>query len=619
MNAPHRSWKSATAWLDRRFGFHGAAHAARAAVAVALLFGLMSVWRGQDSNWDLRNYHLYNAYAWLTDRLATDLAPAQLQSYFVPWLDLPYFLAAQHWPRLTAMVLGTWHGLAFALAAGIGWLALAGRPGRHRLVPMLALAGCFSAVFLSELGTTMGDNTSAIFVLAALLLVLQAASVDGVPAGRMSWRWWLAGVVLGLGVSFKLTNAIYALALGVAVLSGPWSWTRRIKCAASLTVATTATIAVVAGPWLWGMWRQFGNPLFPQFNGWFQAPLAIPVSVADQRWLPSGVVEAALRPLKFTINPFLISEIPLLQIIWAVLYLLAIAAVASWLWRRSAGVVRQDVAVTTAARLLLVFFAVAFVAWLAVFSIHRYLAVLEVLAPLVLWLLAERVFAPALAARVATCAIVATIAVTLAGTWLTGWGNWGHAGWTDRPFRVDAPAMAQPAQSTVLLVGTEPQAWRIPFLPAAAAYASVGSNLPESEHYADTIRARIAARPGGVYAMLPADVDNRMVKRLARMAQINAWAGRLHLDRGDCGLLRKIARNRRADVQVGDGRCRLAPRAEESGRDVAVENRALADAAVQTLARYGLRMSPDGCRVHAASIGTEALPFQWCPVERPAP
>jgi hypothetical protein len=33
---------------------------------------------GLDSNWDLRNYHLYNPHAWLTGRMAIDIAPAQL-------------------------------------------------------------------------------------------------------------------------------------------------------------------------------------------------------------------------------------------------------------------------------------------------------------------------------------------------------------------------------------------------------------------------------------------------------------------------------------------------------------------------------------------------------------
>jgi hypothetical protein len=51
---------------------------------VPCLFGLYSLWLGADANWDLYNYHLYNAFAWLHGKLQTDLAPAGLQSYFNP-------------------------------------------------------------------------------------------------------------------------------------------------------------------------------------------------------------------------------------------------------------------------------------------------------------------------------------------------------------------------------------------------------------------------------------------------------------------------------------------------------------------------------------------------------
>ena len=42
---------------------------ALACVAIVLLCGLASLALGQDRSWDLRNYHLYNAYAWLHDRI----------------------------------------------------------------------------------------------------------------------------------------------------------------------------------------------------------------------------------------------------------------------------------------------------------------------------------------------------------------------------------------------------------------------------------------------------------------------------------------------------------------------------------------------------------------------
>ena len=69
---------------------------------------------GQDANWDLRNYHFYNAWAFLHGRLGWDLAPAQMQTFLNPLLDLPfYWMVAADWhPRLIAFVL--------AVPAGVG-------------------------------------------------------------------------------------------------------------------------------------------------------------------------------------------------------------------------------------------------------------------------------------------------------------------------------------------------------------------------------------------------------------------------------------------------------------------------------------------------------------------
>src|SRR5436190_23714620 len=84
-------------------------------VAAALLFGgFASLLRGVDTNWDLRNYHFYNPWAWLHGRLGFDYAPAQVQSYYSPLLDLPFYsLAAAHLPAFAITFL---MGLPFGLA-----------------------------------------------------------------------------------------------------------------------------------------------------------------------------------------------------------------------------------------------------------------------------------------------------------------------------------------------------------------------------------------------------------------------------------------------------------------------------------------------------------------------
>src|SRR5450755_4444839 len=75
------------------------------AIAVAGAISVFSL--GQDVNWDLRNYHFYNAWAFIHDRLGWDLAPAQLQTFHNPLLDLPfYWMVAAGWhPRLISVSL----------------------------------------------------------------------------------------------------------------------------------------------------------------------------------------------------------------------------------------------------------------------------------------------------------------------------------------------------------------------------------------------------------------------------------------------------------------------------------------------------------------------------------
>lgn len=582
-------------------GFQSRRGRATATVAVAALCALLALLRGQDMNWDLRNYHLHNAWAWLQGRVGLDLAPAQMQSYFAPWLDLPYYLLALHAPApLAGLLLGLLHGLAFLPAAWVAWRMLEGDARRGWLAPLLALSGLAGAAFLAELGNTMGDASTAPLVLGALALALPEGGRW--RGARLAW----AGLLLGAAVALKLTNAVYAVALGLAVLAAPGRWTARLWAATRLAAAALAVFALLDGPWLWTLWHTFGNPLFPQFNAWFQAPLAQPVSVADVRWLPSSLGEALLRPLLFTARPHLVSEVGMRQLIWALLYLAALATLAAWPLRRLRACARPATGDAAVARLFTVFFVAGFVLWLALFSIHRYLVVLELLAPLALWGLLQRLLPPRRVGRVAGPAIALSALVAL-----SGWGDWGHAGWRREAFRVERPA--GPAPAAVLLVGDQPQAWRLPFLWTDTTYASVGSNFPESAAYADRIR-RIAAS-GAVLAMLsPGESAVPIERRAQRIERLNRWAARLGLDDGDCALMRALARrNRRLDLAPDGGPCRFVA-ADDAAAALAQADAALMAQAQQILSRYGLALDADGCRDHASWIGDQAFAYRLCPV-----
>jgi len=560
----------------RYWAFDTRGNVIRVCLTVCLLTALASLLLGQDSNWDLRNYHLYNGWAALHGRLSIDLMPAQLQSYFVPWLDAGYYLlAVKDSPMLAAVVLGALHGLAFAAVTAVAWLVLEGDSRRAWLVPLLGLTSCLcSGVFLAELGDSMGDNTTAPLVIGALALTLRAARVDTARC------WLLAGLLLGLALAFKLTNTPYALGLGVAALAMPGCWARRLRRAALMTLAAIVVFAFIAGPWFYLVWKEFGNPLFPALNQWFHSPLAASAPYNDPTALPKNALQILTWPLLITANPGRIGEKFLYQLVWGTLYLLTILVIVQTVLRRAGhGWSGLSAPNQRVARMLVVFVAVSFVAWMSIFSLHRYLVPLELVAPLALWLLARRTLPAASAGKWAAGLIAACVATGCCAAFAMIKHNyWSHERWTRRGFAVEAPHMEQPEKATVLIVGNEPQAWRIPFLPRQASYIGIGTNLEDTLNsppgYDERIRQIVAHRGGTVYALFPGAQEN------ASCQCALSWL--LWVPRGG----------------IDD------------------QNRALTDTAEARLRNHGWQLQRESCTVHASYIGRGNYPFHWCKVTR---
>jgi hypothetical protein len=499
-------------------------------LAFPLFFGLLSLIFGQDGNWDLKNYHLYNPYALLNGKIGTDIAPAGLQSYFNPLLDIPFYLMTMHWPAMLAgFLMGALHGANVVLLLWIARLALPSLPreDRYRIPLLLAVAGAATVNFLSELGTSMGDDTTALFMLAAVGMVLH-----GWPWWRaMSWRdasrMALAGLVAGLGVGLKLTNAVHAVAICVGVLCVPaGAWTR-FRFAFAFGCGVLAGMAITGGYWFVMMWQAFGNPLFPQFTDWFPHALATPGGIVDAKRAPHTAVDILLWPFLIALDSLRVAQIRLREITWPLFYVGMLGWLAAALSRRRP---RTDDGGT--GRFVIACVATGFVVWTFVFSIFRYTVVVEMLAPLATWLLLSRTLPYAYARRAGLVVLsLAALVVVLGGA-----GNWGRQAWAAKAVRVDSPALATPSNTTVILSGQNPpMAWIVPWLPADVAFASVNGGFPEGPDYAPRIRRTIDSRGGPVYGFAPGDAPDEAGNR-ASLDRVDSELARIayKIDKPTC-------------------------------------------------------------------------------------
>jgi hypothetical protein len=475
-----------------------------------VLFGIVSVSLGQDNNWDLRNYHYYNPYAFLTGRLGFDMAPAQMQSYFNPVSDLLYYFLINHVPPWwLGFIMGGLHGLALGLIVLIAYHALAAREhwARVGLSLLCAGIGLYGPVFIGELGASENDTALSLLVLGAVLILLRRLgkpeSLTGKP-GLIALT--LAGAFVGLATGLKETVAVYAVGMAVALAVVERSWSGRVRAVALWAGALLIAFLLVRGFWLVELQNHFGNPLFPYFNNIFHSPWVEAQSWADPRYMPASIGEALVRPFMYVAkNKFTSFSNDFRDARYAVIYTLALAALVTWYVRRSkksktASPDEQD-GRNPIRLFLIVFFVVTYVVWQVEFSIIRYIPTLEVLGPLLILLLTLY-----LTRRkwLQTLIVVGAFLFIVVDMQALNYNRMDRLPWTAKFWDVEVPHLSDPDHTIVLIAGGRPWSYLLPFFPAGTRFVRVESNFtnPRSPtRMQEEIRSILAVHKGPLFLL----------------------------------------------------------------------------------------------------------------------
>lgn len=465
-----------------------------AAIAAATVASLLA---GQDANWDLRNYHLYNPWAWLNGRYGIDLAPAQRQTFHNPLLDVPFYaMVAAHWdPRLISAVLALPTGVALCFVVKLARLLVPSVDGTARALAIAGAAaiGVTGANGLGAIGTTMNE-----WPVAALGILSTWLIVRDLNSRNVRFRTLLlAGFLMGCASGLKLPAATFAIGTGVALLARR-DYVAATRDAFVFGLAVLAGVAATLGPWMAFLNEHYQSPLFPYFNNLFKSPLLAAESFRDTRFGPQSALQWLTFPFDLLEPPVgYVAELRYRDARFPLLTAFALVGVVDHLSRRprrhGSAAARSEP--DRSHRFLAIYIAVSFVLWALLHGIYRYLLPLELLTGIAIMLLLFRIV-PVRA--IAPCALL-TVVLVVATTYVP---TWGRVGFGSRFLEVSVPMMERDA--LVVLTVDEPMAYVLTEFPADARHVGIENNLVHAtvpSGMREIAAAIIARHSGPIYEL----------------------------------------------------------------------------------------------------------------------
>lgn len=498
--------------------------------------GNVSVLLGQDASFDLKNYHWYNAYAFLNDRLGHDIAPAMLQSFLNPLIELPYFLIATHfpdYPAYAAFLQGSYYGLLIffivklalhlfpdapenlfpylVLEESIHILGIGARFPRGSLRLLVAVAvGASGTAAVSQFGTTSNEIQISVLVMAGLYFLVSALSME-----HPTLRAALAGALIGAATGLKLTAAPYALGAIAAFGLACRMRGMLLRQYLPFLIALSTTLMLLQGTWSLRLYLAYGNPLFPFYNHVFASEWWEIKPLATANFFPRHLLQWLFYPFYWLKqNQWLVMDGGFRDARIAAAFLALVAIVPS-IWRGT-----QDTHEERRSwQLLAIFFLVSYIAWLITFSTYRYLVPLEALSGILL-VGAERwsgIGKHALSVMLlSACAILA---------W-SRYPDYGHVAISPGVVAAEAPGV--PPRSLILLLGDDPMSYVAPSFPKDTRFVGIGNNFlaPDMRNrLQQSVDRAIMSHRGAIFLIEGSRADHR---------QHDSYLAHYGLIRADC-------------------------------------------------------------------------------------
>lgn len=343
--------------------------------------GSFAVYLGKDLSWDLANYHYYLPYLFLKNRQTYDYWPSgYLHQYLNPAIDfLTYYLITNAPPLLTQFTMGALHGIN----VGILFLISKCFTQSFWVCVFLAGLGLYGPTVFTGIGSFQNDNLISVFVLLGFLTFIKVVSKKPINYILII----LASLCMGLATGLKLTAGIYLLSSCISLMILPLSGKLRYKILFTTLLSVSCGMLLSGGFWFYHLWIEHQNPVYPFLNGLFKASQFPAINFKDYRFLPKTWLELFFYPFYFAWDGR-IAESAFVDLRFLLVYLLFILLAIKKLFLNKISIEANSLP----HYFFYSFFILSYIIWQYEFSIARYLAPLEMLAPLLIFLLIRQIF-----------------------------------------------------------------------------------------------------------------------------------------------------------------------------------------------------------------------------------
>ena len=269
--------------------------------------GIMAIYHGFHWNYDIRSYHLYNPYAFLTGRVGYDIMPGSIQSYFNPLPDVPFYLFVKYLnfhPKIFLFVYGLNYALLLFVTYKIAELIFTKNKFKIHLSILSSIVGNTALYTLLTVGGQTNDQLIGVLIVFGIYFIIKALDKNSIK------YIIFAGIILGVASGFKYTGIPLAFSLLFCIICFPrfFKDLGYKKVISLFFLSGIVGFLIANGFWMYKLYTTFGNPFMPHYSEFFRNTWinsSISVSYADLSTTSIGwknFIQCVIAPFEATFD-----------------------------------------------------------------------------------------------------------------------------------------------------------------------------------------------------------------------------------------------------------------------------------------------------------------------------